>query len=113
MNTNFKNLTDFHKYFKDLENLISILNKELKDIKDLLGTGFTKVSNNFDSIVIQINTLHRKIDFLTKKVDLLEGTTNVGLEDVGLKLENLTDEITKISVVTRFSEEFENLNRLS
>ncbi len=94
---------------EELDKQLSGLTHDFKAIKDLLATGLTKVGNNFESIITQINALHKKIDFLTKKVDLLEGTTNVGLEDVGLKLENLTEEITKISVVTRYGEEFDNL----
>lgn len=95
-----------------LEKNVAHLTLELKDIKDLLATGFTKVSNNFTSIITEINSLHKKVDFLVKKVDLLEGSTNDGLEDVGLKLENLTEEITKISIVTKYSEEYNNLRKI-
>jgi len=81
-----------------LEKNITHISQELKSLSDLIGTGFTKVDTNFNSIKNEINTLNTKIDLLTKKVDLLKGSTNEGFEDVGLKLENLTEEITKIGM---------------
>ncbi len=92
-----------------LEKNVSHLSNELKEIKELIGAGFVKVVNNFDSIKEEIDLLHSKVDSLNKKVDLLEGNTKDGLEDVGLKLENLSDEISKISKVTGYDEVYDNM----
>ena len=60
----------------------------------------------------EIKLLHQQVDILNKKVDSLKGDTHEGFEDVGLKLENLTEEISKIGKVTNYSEYFENLKAL-
>ena len=96
-----------------LENNVSILAKEMVELRALIGTGFTKVSNNFDSIKKEIDSLHNKIDILNKKVDALEGSTNDGFGEVGLKLENLAEEISKIGEVTSYDEQYQNLKKLS
>jgi|GEM_PF-3169389 len=95
-----------------LEKNLSILSKEIIDIKELIGTGFKKVGNNFDSIKKEIDSLHLKVDFLTKKVTLLEGNTTEGFGDVGLKLENLTDEISKIADVTNYGDLYDNMKTI-
>lgn len=82
---------------------------EIQRLKDLLASGFAKADSNFESIKHELSVLHKKVDFLSKKVDLLESTTDEGLEDVGIKLENLTEEITKIGVVTKYDDQFQNL----
>lgn len=98
---------------ESLEKSVTAVTKELLELKELLGTGFKKVDSNFDSIKKEIDSLHIKVDVLNKKVDALEGSTTDGLEDVGLKLENLTEEITKISAVTNYDQEFRNMQGLS
>jgi chromosome segregation ATPase len=98
---------------ENLEKNLTSLTKEMLELKELIGTGFTKVSNNFSSIKKEIDSLHAKVDILNKKVDSLEGSTTDGFGEVGLKLENLTEEISKISVVTKYDEEFKNLQGLN
>ncbi|MEO7048979.1 MAG: hypothetical protein ABI091_26990 [Ferruginibacter sp.] len=97
---------------EEVEKNLSILSKELVEIKELIGTGFKKVSNNFDSIKKEIDSLHLEVAFISKKIDLLKGETHSGLGDVGIKLENLTEEISKISIVTKYDEEYRNLKDL-
>lgn len=104
------------KRVETLEKSIIHLSAELKEVKELIGAGFKKVSTNFDSIKKEIDSLHLKVDILGKKFDSLgkkfdslEGNTTEGFEGVGLKLENLTEEISKISMVTRYEDEFNNL----
>jgi len=104
-----QNKSYMEERISQLEKLAGTLNQELTNIKELLAHSLTKVDSNFNSIIGQLITLNKKVDFLTKKVDLLEGTTNDGLGDVGVKLENLTEEISKIGVVTQYTEQFENL----
>ncbi len=91
---------------------VASISAELKNIGELIGAGFKKVDTNFDSIGREIKQLHGEIAVLNKKVDLLKGETTDGLEDVGLKLENLTEEISKIGTVTRYGEEFKNMQAI-
>jgi predicted nucleic acid-binding Zn-ribbon protein len=100
------------KRIEMLEKSVMHLSGELKEIKELIGTGSKKVATNFDSIKKEIDSLHGKVDILNKKVDRLEGNTTDGFEDVGLKLENLTEEISKTSMVTKYDEEFNNLKAI-
>ncbi|MEO8852843.1 MAG: hypothetical protein ABI359_03635 [Ginsengibacter sp.] len=97
---------------EEVEKNISILSKELVEIKELIGTGFKKVSNNFDSIKKEIDSLRLEVSFLGKKIDLLKGETSNGLGEVGFKLENLTEEISKISIVTKYDEEYKNMRSI-
>jgi hypothetical protein len=97
---------------ENLEKNLTALTKEMIELKELIGTGFTKVDNNFASTKKEIDSLHNKVDILNKKVDALEGSTTDGFDEVGLKLENLTDEISKISVVTQYDEVLKNLDGL-
>ena len=92
-----------------LEKNLFTLSKEIIEVKELIGKGFQKVANNFDVIKKGIDSLHFKVDLLNKKVDSLEGSTSEGLEDVGLKLENLSEEISKINTVTQYDKQFDNL----
>lgn len=98
---------------ENLEKNISSITKDLLELKELISIGFKKVDNNFFSIKKEIDILHSKIDTLNKKVDVLEGSTTDGFGEVGLKLENLTEEITKISSVTNYNEQYKNLQGLN
>ena len=97
---------------ESLQSAISLLSKELKESLEPISNGFKKVDSNFDSIKKEIALLNAKLEILTKKVDQLKGTTNEGLESVGLKLENLTDEISKINTVTQYDDLFKNMKGL-
>jgi hypothetical protein len=96
----------------ELELSISAIAGDLKVVKDAIAAGFTKVDTNFAVVGREIKHLHHQVDILNKKVDSLKGDTHEGFEDVGLKLENLTEEISKIGKVTHYSEYFENLKAL-
>ena len=89
-----------------LEKNFSGLNQELKEIKYLLSTSFKKVDTNFASIKKEIDTLH-------KKVDILIINTSDGLDNVGVKIENLADEITKINKVTNYESINKNLENFN
>lgn len=91
-----------------LENNLSTLSQEVVEIKELIRAGFTKVANNFTSIKNEIDTLHNKVDSLNIKINALKGDTNTGFGEVGLKLENLTDEISKIGIVTNYDKQYQN-----
>lgn len=96
-----------------LEQNFNALSNDVKDLKTLIANGFKKVDANFDSVKKEIDILHAKVELLSKKLDSLDSTTNNGFGEVGLKLENLTDEITKISIVTSYDEQFKNMKGLN
>lgn len=99
--------------FPNLEAKVSALHSELTTLKDLIATGFQKVDNNFNVFKQDMSGIHKKIDTLTKSVEALGNTTNEGLEDVGGKIESLTEEISKISAVTRYGDEYNNLKAVN
>lgn len=94
------------KRIEILENNFASLSHELKEIKELLSTSFTKVDANFASVKKELDTLHLKVDLLKVK-------TSDGLEDVGVKIVNLTDEISKINKVTNYEGMIKNLDGLN
>jgi archaellum component FlaC len=95
-----------------LETAVTTLSKELKETLDTISSGFKKVDNNFDSVKKEINSLHSKIDALHSKVEALKGDTKEGFGTVGMQLENLTEEITKIGKVTNYDEVLKNLHSI-
>jgi hypothetical protein len=92
-----------------LESSVGAITTEIKSLGDLLVTGFRKVDNNFEKIGNEIKVLHGQIEVLNKKVDLLQGDTKESLQNVDMRLENLSDEISKIGTVTKYEEYFNNL----
>lgn len=96
-----------------LEKSVLAIDAEIKAVGQAITAGFKKTDTNFEHIVKEIASIHRDLDRLNKKVDDLKGDTHDGFEDVGMKLENLTDEIVKIGKVTGYDETFENLKGLN
>ena len=93
----------------EFENKLSMLSTELSTLRDLIKGGFQKVENNFDVVKKDVESIHKKIEALTKRVEALDTTTSDGLSDVGMKIESLTDEITKIGAVTSYDELYKNM----
>jgi len=88
---------------------LSALKKDITAIKDLLTTSLPKIDHNFINIQGQIAQLNQKLEALQLTVMALDKNTDKGLQDVGVKLENLTDEIGKIGQVTNYSDQYNNL----
>jgi len=96
-----------------LEDNLSELSKEVVELKALLSTGLQKVSNNFAAIIKEVGIINNKIDLANKNIETLKGNTDGGFEVVGLKLDNLSDEISKIGAVTNYDEQYKNLEGLN
>lgn len=88
---------------------VNALHNELSTLKELIAAGFQKVDNNFIAFKQDIDGIHKKIESLAKSIEALDNSTSNGLENVGIKIESLTDEISKISTVTRYADEYNNL----
>src|SRR3979409_905933 len=95
-----------------IETVISTLATELKTLSNAVSTGFTKVNGNFESVSRSLKHVHDQMEQLTKKVNSLKGDTNDGFQDVGMKLETLTEEIAKIGTVTNYVEHYSNLKAI-
>lgn len=74
-----------------------------------MAAGFTKVDTNFGTVQTDLKKLHQQIESLSTQVEALKGDTVGGFQDVGVKIENLTEEIAKIGEVTNYSEQYSNL----
>jgi hypothetical protein len=92
-----------------VEKSLNLLSEELKAIRESVSAGFVKVNANFTVISNRLISLEKQVRELNFKVDNLDGSTSKGLSEVGNKIESLTDEISKISAVTKYDEEFKNL----
>jgi archaellum component FlaC len=93
---------------KTLESNLSSVSQELIDLKNLIVASFKKVDANFGIIGKNLSAIEKKINELKFKVDSLDTTTSTGLNEVGTKIESLTEEITKIGAVTKYDEMFKN-----
>lgn len=89
-----------------------MLEKRIEVLEEVLTAGFKKVDLNFEALGKEIRQIHGQIEVLNKKVDLLRGDTSEGFDDVGSKLENLSQEISKIGLVTNYNEEYSNLKTI-
>ena len=96
-----------------LESNLSTLSKEMVSLKELIAGGFKKVDTNFSIVGNRLSTLEKKINELNFKIENLDSNTSSGLNEVGTKIESLTEEITKISVVTKYDEMYKNQEGLS
>ena len=98
------------KRIEKLESSLADLTLEVKNIGDLVVKGFTKIDTNFDAIGKEIKQIHFQINVLNKKIDDLKGDTNINFDEVDSKLENLTEEISKIGKVINYEEYFKNVH---
>lgn len=96
-----------------MEEKISAVSTELTRLKELLVIGFQKVDNNFEIVKVDFTSIQKKLDALTKEVEILRGATSEGFDDVGSKIESLTSEITKIGQTTGYDELFTKLKSIS
>lgn len=111
------------KRIEKLESSLNNLTLEVKNIGDLVVKGFTKIDTNFDAIGKEIKHIHSQINVMNKKIDelkggidvlkggidVLKGDTNISFGEVDSKLENLTEEISKIGKVINYEEYFKNV----
>lgn len=58
-----------------MEETIFALSTELTRLKELLVIGFQKVDNNFEIVKVDFTSIQKKIDTLTKEVEILKGAT--------------------------------------
>ncbi len=96
-----------------MERLIVALSCELKSLGEVISHGFVKANSNFESIEREVGSIRRELERLNCKVDQLKGETNDGFGVVGMKLETLTEEITKIGKVTGYEDAIKNAEGLN
>lgn len=94
---------------KELERNMAALAQHMKTTSATISQGFSKVDGNFEKITSHLNNIDTEISGLHKKVDVLSGTTDKGLGDVNVKLEDLKGEISKINDVTQYDDLYKNL----
>lgn len=89
-----------------LEGRIEDLKQVVIDINQQMLRSFKIVDQNFEA-------LDKKIDTVDKKVDILISESNQGFEKVGGQLNELQEEVSKIQKVSNYSQEYENLLKIS
>lgn len=98
---------------KEIESKLEGFSGEIRSLGEIISAGFTKVNHNFDAVSKHIKTLSTQCEMLNTKLDQLKGDTTDGLEDVGTKLESLTEEIKKIGAVAGYDQQMTNLKGLN
>lgn len=101
------------KRMEALEKSLIETNIKLDNLHEQMVAGFKLVDTNFELVSKEFRLVHSQLSHLNKKVDILRGDTNVGFEDVGIKLGNIHNEISKIGKVTNYSDYFNNLNSIN
>ena len=92
----------------NLEANLATVSKELVSLKELIAASFTKVDANFGVVSKNLVSLEKQIKELNFKLQNLDSTTASGLNEVGNKIESLTEEISKTGAVTKYDEMFKN-----
>ncbi|MGB8191331.1 MAG: hypothetical protein WCF67_05395 [Chitinophagaceae bacterium] len=92
-----------------LEKSLGAIASDLKSLSQLVAAGFTKVDTNFTTVQKDLKLLHQQVESLNNKVESLKGDTVGGFQDVGVKIENLKDEIVKIGEVTSYNDLYNNM----
>lgn len=85
---------------------IETLRKVILDMNKSMISSFHTIDTNFSAIEL-------KLELLEKKIDSLTDTSSKEFEMVGGKLTEVKDELMKIQKVSNYSEEFENLLKVS
>lgn len=98
---------------QDLEQKVIALTTELNSLRVLISAGLQKVENNFEILHNDTRLIHKRLEVLTKEVENLGSSTNDGFDDVGTKIESLTEEISKIGEVTSYKDQFKNMKGIN
>ena len=93
---------------KSLDSTLATVSQKLVSLKALIASSFTKVETNFSIVSRNLVTIEKTLKELKFKVDNLDTTTSSGLNEVGTKIESLTEEIGKIGAVTQYDEMYKN-----
>lgn len=103
-----------------MENELQIIQKEVQNLNgefstlvQLVVSSLNKINGNFEFLNKKIDAIEGNIEEIKKSVKDLQGATSDGFVDVGGKLENLSDEISKIGKVTNYQAEWVNLKAIS
>ncbi len=79
-----------------IENSIILVIESIKEIKSLMDYRFTLVDERL-----------KEID---SKIDSIKGGSNYTLKSIEIKLEDLSNEVSKINEVTRYQSMFNNMS---
>ncbi len=94
-----KNVSDLTKTVKALRDFVIIYAKHNAE-------SFIAIDDNFEIV-------NEKVDAVNKKVDKLIAESSKSFSSVGNQLDDLQTEVKKIQKVSNYSEEYDNLLRLS
>lgn len=92
---------------------IDKLTEQVTSLKSLVIAVLKKTHETSELIDSNFDVLNNRIDELKVKIDSLAKTTGNEFEGVGGKLDTIQHELKKIEKVSRYSEEFENLLKIS
>ncbi|MDB5006532.1 MAG: hypothetical protein JWP45_925 [Mucilaginibacter sp.] len=95
-----------------LEKLLGVLIADIRGTRSSISAGFEKIDNNFINIDKKFKKVDDDLILLRHAVDALSGQTDDDFKKVHVKLVSIKDEISKISSVTRYEEEYNNLKAI-
>lgn len=92
-----------------LESALKHLIENTRSVHSAISDGLNKANGNFDKITTHLGKIDAELKVLSAKIDQLDGSTALGLDNVNVTLEDLKVEVSKINEVTRYTEEYANL----
>lgn len=98
---------------KELELKLSAFIKSTEDNFKSLVDIVTVIDHNVKKLDKRTTDMEIKLELLERKVDLLHNDTSSGFGSVDNKLEDITDKLDQINIVTRFEDEYKNLKHLN
>lgn len=99
--------------FERIEAKFESLDTQFKDAVKLLLYVHDTQKESLDKADKNFETLESRLKLLEDKVDSLSNNSSAGFQDVGGKIQELKVEVMKIQKVSNYSEEYENLLKIS
>ncbi len=103
-----------------MEKRIEALESQMNDVKPalvalhkILHEAIQKIDSNFELLDNRLENMENRLGKIENRLGGLEKTSSEEFESVGGKLDQLHVEVQKIQKVSNYSEEYENLLRIS
>ncbi|TDO23756.1 hypothetical protein [Pedobacter duraquae] len=89
-----------------MEERLTRLEEKLDTFIDAVQSAFQKIDKNFESFNKRFDVINAKLNSLNEKVDILQGNSSSTIEILETGFNDIKTEIQKISVVTRYENDY-------
>lgn len=85
---------------------VAKLEEKLDTFINAVQSAFEKIDKNFESFNKRFDSINSKLNTLNEKVDFLQGDSSSTIEILETGFNDIKTEIKKISVVTRYENDY-------